>query len=102
MNIDSAVEHLGHHTHIESLDVVLVKELCIGSNTVAVEISVDNRLEDELRIALVVLHHQAEVDARGILSDKESHGVDRNTVNIHLVYMSSSAHSLFGRRTEGD
>ena len=94
MHIDTAIEHLGHHTHIESLDIVFVKELSVSTNAVAVEITVDNRLEDKLRIALVVLHEQSEIHSRGILTYEESHCVDRNTVNIHLIDMPTSAHAF--------
>ena len=94
MHIDTAIEHLGHHTHIESLDIMFIIELSIGTHTIAVDISVDNRLEDKLRIALVVLHEQSEIHSRGILTYEESHCVDRNTVNIHLIDMPTSAHAF--------
>ena len=64
MHIDATVEHLGHHPHIESLFIILIVELSVGSHFVSVEITINNRLEDELRITLVVLRKQSEIDAR--------------------------------------
>ena len=93
MYIDATVAHLGHYSHIQSLGAFFVEELGICTHTIAVDVTVDLRLEDKPRVALVVLHKQAEVHSRRVLSYAESYRIYWNTVNSHLVYMPASSHA---------
>ena len=100
VHVDSAVAHLRHHSHVQSLCVVLVVELRVGTHPLSVEVSVDHRLEHEPRVALVVLHEQSEVHPGGVLPYAEPHCVYRYAVHGHLVYVSASSHSALWRRAE--